>query len=63
MPTLQETHEGLLKVPEDGEGGLAGGNVECAQILIGHEMHHIQREIGKHDEKNQNVVLLHHPLD
>ena len=63
MPALQETHEGLFKVPVDGEGGLADGDVEGDLLLVGDQCHQIQRQIGIDDEQDYGVILLHHPLD
>lgn len=63
MSALQETHEGLFKVPVDGEGGLADGNIEGNLLLVGDQCHQIQRQIGVDDKENYGVILLHHPLD
>ena len=63
MSALQIAHEGLLQIPEEGKGCVAGGNVEGTQRFVGNEFRKIQHQIKQYDGQNDGVVLLHHPLD
>ncbi len=63
MPALKETHEGLFKIPVNGESGLASGDVESDLLFVRDQFHQIQRQKGVYDEQDYGVILLHHPLD
>lgn len=63
VAALHEAHEGLLEIAEEGEGGIAGGDVEGALVLIGDEFRKVQHQIEQYDNQNDGVLLLHHPLD
>ena len=63
MATLEEAHDGLLQIPEGGEGGIAEGEIVDYLTRSDIECRQIDCKIEHDDYHDYGVILLHHPLD
>ena len=63
MASFEKAYEGLLQIPEDGEGSIAEGEIVDYLTRSDVECRQIDSKTEHDDYQNYGVILLHHPLD